>query len=105
MAGLRIQEAASHRLVVPSLPHHVTQRGNGRAQTLFGDEDYALYRDLLADSCHAAAVEVWAWVLMPSNPRAVGCGRATACLGPGASPLCRSGACAAEAHLLLPSVP
>lgn len=35
------------RAVFPGLPHHVTQRGNGRAQTFFCDEDYALYRDLL----------------------------------------------------------
>jgi putative transposase len=36
------------RLVIPGLPHHVTQRGNGRAQTFFEEADYALYRDLLA---------------------------------------------------------
>jgi putative transposase len=55
------------RLVVPGLPHHVTQRGNGRAQTFFSDADYALYRDLLAAFCRAAEVEVWAWVLMPNH--------------------------------------
>ena len=55
------------RLVVPGLPHHVTQRGNGRAQVFFSDDDYALYRTLLAESCRAAGVEVWAWVLMPNH--------------------------------------
>ncbi|HUO11657.1 MAG TPA: transposase [Caulobacteraceae bacterium] len=55
------------RVVVPGLPHHVTQRGNGRAQTFFDDGDYALYRDLLAASCRAAGVEVWSWVLMPNH--------------------------------------
>ena len=55
------------RLVVPGLPHHVTQRGNGRARTLFDDDDYALYRDLLAENCRAAEVEVWAWCLMPNH--------------------------------------
>ena len=55
------------RLVIPGLPHHVTQRGNGRAQTFFSDEDYALYRDLLARSCRAAKVAVWGWVLMPNH--------------------------------------
>jgi len=55
------------RLVVPGLPHHVTQRGNGRARTFFDDDDYALYRDLLAENCQAAEVEVWAWCLMPSH--------------------------------------
>ena len=55
------------RVVIPGLPHHVTQRGNGRARTFFGDEDYALYRDLLSASCRAAEVEVWAWCLMPNH--------------------------------------
>jgi len=55
------------RVVVPGLPHHVTQRGNGRAQTFFGDGDYRLYRDLLAQACRDARVEVWAWVLMPNH--------------------------------------
>jgi hypothetical protein len=32
------------RVVVPDHPHHVTQRGNGRALTFFDDSDYALYR-------------------------------------------------------------
>ena len=61
------------RLIIPGLPHHVTQRGNGRAQTFFGDGDYALYRDLLAASCRAAAVEIWAWVLMPNHVHLILC--------------------------------
>ncbi|HWG04046.1 MAG TPA: hypothetical protein VG271_03440 [Beijerinckiaceae bacterium] len=48
------------RLVIPGLPHHVSQRGNGRARTFFDDADYALYRDLRAEHCRAADVEVWA---------------------------------------------
>jgi putative transposase len=55
------------RVVVPGHPHHVTQRGNGRARTFFGDADYALYRDLLAANCAVAGVEVWAWCLMPNH--------------------------------------
>ncbi|UGY13539.1 transposase [Bradyrhizobium septentrionale] len=55
------------RVVIPGHPHHVTQRGNGRARTFFGDSDYALYRDLLAENCRAADVEVWAWCLMPNH--------------------------------------
>src|SRR5271155_2806844 len=55
------------RLVIPGLPHHVTQRGNGRARVFFGDDDYRLYRALLAEHCAAADVEVWAWVLMPNH--------------------------------------
>ncbi|MBB4368137.1 putative transposase [Bradyrhizobium sp. cir1] len=55
------------RVVIPGHPHHVTQRGNGRARTFFEDGDYALYRDLLAANCKAAGVEVWAWCLMPNH--------------------------------------
>jgi putative transposase len=55
------------RVVIPGHPHHVTQRGNGRARTFFEDGDYTLYRDLLAANCKAAGVEVWAWCLMPSH--------------------------------------
>lgn len=36
------------RAVFPGHPHHVTQRGNGRATTFFSDEDYARYRDFAA---------------------------------------------------------
>lgn len=55
------------RAVFPGVPHHVTQRGNGRARTFFGDDDYRLYRDLLAEHAAAAGVEVWSWVLMPNH--------------------------------------
>jgi putative transposase len=55
------------RVVIPGIPHHVTQRGNGRARTFFSDQDYALYRGLLAASCAAAGVAVWAWCLMPNH--------------------------------------
>lgn len=55
------------RAVFPGIPHHVTQRGNGRQQTFFDEADYALYRDLLTEHSTAAGVEVWAWVLMPNH--------------------------------------
>ncbi len=55
------------RTVIADIPHHVTQRGNGRAQTFFSDLDYDLYLNLLARHCQAADVSVWAWVLMPNH--------------------------------------
>ena len=36
------------RVVVPGLPHHITQRGNRREPVFFGAEDYGLYRCLIA---------------------------------------------------------
>ena len=39
------------RLVVPGIPHHVTQRGNRRMATFFCDDDYATYLELMAHWC------------------------------------------------------
>ena len=55
------------RVVVPGVPHHVTQRGNRRLDTFFGDDDYRAYLDLLAEHCPAAGVAVWAFCLMPNH--------------------------------------
>jgi len=49
------------RIVVPGLPHHVTQRGNRREPIFFCEDDYALYRDLLAERSRNAGIEVRAW--------------------------------------------
>ncbi len=42
------------RLVIPGHPHHVTQRGNRRAQTFFEEVDYALYIYLLSEAARKA---------------------------------------------------
>ncbi|MDF2371426.1 MAG: transposase [Rhizobiaceae bacterium] len=55
------------RLVIPGLPHHVTQRGNRRGQVFFEEADYALYLDMLAESAARARCEVWAYCLMPNH--------------------------------------
>jgi putative transposase len=55
------------RVVVPGLPHHVTQRGNRQQATFFSDEDYAAYRDLVAEWCARCGVEVWAYCLLPNH--------------------------------------
>jgi putative transposase len=55
------------RLVLPGFPYHVTQRGNRREQTFFGDDDYALYRDLLAEAARRAGAEIWCYCLMPNH--------------------------------------
>jgi len=55
------------RIVIPGVPHHVTQRGNRRERTFFEDGDYALYLDLLADAAGKAGVEIWSYCLMPNH--------------------------------------
>ena len=55
------------RLVIPGLPHHVTQRGNRRQQTFFNDGDYAAYLELMAEWCREEGVEIWGYCLMPNH--------------------------------------
>ena len=55
------------RVVVPSLPHHVTQRGNRREPVFFRAGDYQLYRHLMAAAARSAGAEIWAYCLMPNH--------------------------------------
>jgi len=55
------------RVVIPGLPHHVTQRGNRREAIFFEDGDHEVYMDLLAEQTRKAEVDVWAYCLMPNH--------------------------------------
>ena len=55
------------RVVVPGVPHHITQRGNRRQQTFFNDEDYLAYLELMAHWCCQCHVAIWAYCLMPNH--------------------------------------
>jgi len=55
------------RIVVPGLPHHVTQRGNRREAIFFQDGDHEIYLDLLLQQTLKASVEIWAYCLMPNH--------------------------------------
>jgi putative transposase len=55
------------RVVVPGLPHHVTQRGNRGAPVFFEADDYRLYRRLVATAARRAGTAVWAYCLMPNH--------------------------------------
>jgi putative transposase len=55
------------RIVVPGMPHLVTQRGNGRAAIFFEPGDESAYLRLLAERCRKAGVEIWAYCLMPNH--------------------------------------
>lgn len=59
--------ARTARIVVPGIPHHVTQRGNRRQQTFFGEADYSRYVDLVGERCRAVGVDILAWCLMPNH--------------------------------------
>ncbi|HVP11938.1 MAG TPA: transposase, partial [Phycisphaerae bacterium] len=55
------------RVVVPGLPHHITQRGNRRQKTFFVKADYQAYLELMAQWCDLCGVSVWAYCLMPNH--------------------------------------
>ncbi len=55
------------RVVVPGMPHLITQRGNRRQTTFFCDEDYLAYRELMAHWCAEHQVQIWAYCLMPNH--------------------------------------
>jgi putative transposase len=55
------------RMVLPGIPHHITQRGNRRERTFFEAADYALYLDLLAEAAGRNGVAIWSYCLMPNH--------------------------------------
>jgi putative transposase len=55
------------RVVVPALPHHITQRGNRRQRTFFCRDDYLLYIALTAEWFDRYEVQIWAYCLMPNH--------------------------------------
>ena len=55
------------RIILESVPYHITQRGNGRQQVFFEDRDYTLYLDLLRDNCQRERLPIWAYCLMPNH--------------------------------------
>ncbi len=55
------------RIVIPHVPHHVTQRGNRRLPVFFGDEDRSAYLALLQEACAAQGTTCLAWCLMDNH--------------------------------------
>lgn len=55
------------RIVIPGIPHHVTQRGNRRQTTFFEIEDFHIYKRCLQHACVMYGVEIWAYCLMPNH--------------------------------------
>ena len=49
------------------MPHHVTQRGNRRANVFFEESDPRRYLLLLEDYARKYALEIWAYCLMTNH--------------------------------------
>jgi len=52
------------RIVIPGVPHHVTQRGNNRQAVFFVDGDRWTYLEFLREEADPAGLEVLAYCLM-----------------------------------------
>jgi putative transposase len=55
------------RVIVPKMPHHVTQRGNMRADVFHSDPDRQKYLSLLAKYAAIHEVRIWAYCLMTNH--------------------------------------
>ena len=55
------------RLVVPDVPHHITQRGNRRGPVFFEDGDHLRYLTFLKEGADKSGTRIWAYCLMPNH--------------------------------------
>jgi len=55
------------RIVVPGIPHHITQRGNRRQRVFFSDDDKSLYLRLLSKWAEKSGLILWAYCLMDNH--------------------------------------
>ena len=55
------------RLIVPGVPHHITQRGNYRQPVFHRDEDRRLYLALVAEFLPHYGIALEAYCLMPNH--------------------------------------
>jgi len=55
------------RIVVPGLPHHLTQRGNNRQDVFFVDDDRRAYLKILGEQCRRHGVALLGYCLMTNH--------------------------------------
>lgn len=55
------------RIVLPGIPHHITQRGVRRQTVFFEDNDYRQYLEYLSEYAQKYEVPLYAYCLMPNH--------------------------------------
>lgn len=55
------------RIIAPTYPHHITQRGNNRATVFFDDEDRLTYLRLLSSNAKKYRLQIWGYCLMDNH--------------------------------------
>jgi putative transposase len=59
------------RVIIPSVPHHITQRGNNRQQVFYSDCDRRLYLDLLSRHAPQYGARILGYCLMTNHVHVV----------------------------------
>jgi len=55
------------RIVIPNIPHHITQRGNRSQKVFFSGKDKTSYLNLLHKHAQDAGLTFWAYCLMDNH--------------------------------------
>ena len=55
------------RIVIPGLPHHVTQRGNRRSDVFCQAVDRRVYLSLVGKYASECGLQIWAYCLMTNH--------------------------------------
>jgi len=55
------------RVIVPNIPHHVTQRGNMKVDVFLSEQDRLTYLRMLTKYAAAHGVRIWAYCLMTNH--------------------------------------
>lgn len=55
------------RIVVPGIPHHITQRGNRNQNVFFSDKDKSLYLGILRFNATKHKMQIWCYCLMDNH--------------------------------------
>lgn len=55
------------RLIIPHIPHHLTQRGNRRQRVFFGEEDKSYYLKILRDNMDGTGLRILGYCLMDNH--------------------------------------
>ena len=55
------------RIIVPGLPHHITQRGNRQSDVFQSDADCRVFLDLLIRHSTKSDLRIWGYCLMPNH--------------------------------------
>lgn len=55
------------RIILPSVPLHLIERGNNRSACFFDDQDYQFYLEWLAEYARQTGCAVHAYVLMTNH--------------------------------------